>query len=59
MKSALQLSTDRITGSITIDNPNYNNSDRTLSTTIQSTKTDNMSRFGYKTSKTVFLLEQF
>ena len=52
LKSALQLSTDRITGSVTIDNPNYNNSDRTLSTTVQSTKTDNMSRFGYKTSKT-------
>ena len=52
LKSGLQVSGDQIRGSITIDNPNYKNTDRTLNTTLQSTKTDNMSRFGYKTSKT-------
>ncbi len=39
---------------ITTNNPNFKNTDRSLSTSVQSSKTDQMSRFGYKTSKTGF-----
>ena len=63
LKSGLTISEERVKGSITIDNPNFNNSDRTLSTTLESSSTDNMSKFGYKSNKTGFKLgttyEQF
>ena len=38
----------------TVENPNYKNSDKSLRTSIESTKIDQMSRFGYKTTKTGF-----
>ena len=41
-------------GSFTINNPNYKNSDKSLRTSIEATKIDQMSRFGYKTTKTGF-----
>ena len=38
----------------TVENPNYKNSDKSLRTSIESTKIDQMSKFGYKTTKTGF-----
>ena len=39
---------------LSTNNPNYNNSDRSLFTSIETSKSDQMSRFGYKTTKTGF-----
>ncbi len=41
-------------GSLTIDNPNFRNSDKTLSVSIEATEIDRISKFGYKSSKTGF-----
>ena len=38
----------------TVENPNYKNSDKSLRTSIESTQIDQMSKFGYKTTKTGF-----
>ena len=63
VNTGVTLSDDAITGIIAINNPNYKNSDRSLRTTIESTEKDQMSRYGYKNTKTGFSLgttyEQF
>ncbi len=41
-------------GSLTINNPNYKNSDKSLRTSIEATEIDQMSKFGWKSSKTGF-----
>jgi|TARA_B100001964_G_C14240686_1_gene604844 outer membrane protein insertion porin family len=41
-----------IRGKFSINNPNYNNSDKSLNTTIESTNIDQMSNFGYETTRT-------
>ena len=41
-------------GLLSINNPNYKNSDKSFITTFESSQIDNMSTFGYKTSKTGF-----
>ncbi len=41
-------------GSFTVNNPNYKNSDKSLKTSIEATQIDQMSKFGYKSTKTGF-----
>ncbi len=48
------ISNTSMQGSFTINNPNYKNSDKSLITSIETTKIDQMSKFGYKTTKTGF-----
>ncbi len=57
------ISDTSLLGRLTINNPNYNNSDKSLITSIEATQIDQMTRFGYKSSKTGFsigtLFEQY
>ncbi len=48
------LSDTSLQGRLTINNPNYNNSDKSLITSLEATQIDQMSKFGYKSSKTGF-----
>ncbi len=48
----LALSDDQIKGRISIVNPNFKNTDRTINTTIESTSSDFMTTSGYKTTRT-------
>ncbi len=52
----LDLSEETIKGNFSLRNPNYKNSDKSIFTNIQSSETDRLSDFGYKTSKTGFTL---
>ena len=45
------ISDTSLRGKFSIDNPNYKNSDRSLRTTLESTNTDQMSNFGYETTR--------
>jgi len=57
------ISDSALEGALTINNPNYKNSDKSLRTSFEATKIDEMSRFGYKSTKTGFsigtLFEQY
>ncbi len=48
------VSTETFKGILGIENPNFNNSDKSLFGNIQATETDRMSANGYKTNKTGF-----
>ena len=48
------ISDTSIQGKLSLTNPNFRNSNKSLSTSIESTKTDLMSKFGYETNKTGF-----
>ena len=50
----LVLSDDSVKGRFLITNPNYNNSDKSIKTSIESSTSDFMSTSGYKTSRTGF-----
>ncbi len=50
----LDLSEESIKGKFSVRNPNYKNSDKSIFANIQSSETDRLSDFGYKTSKTGF-----
>jgi len=50
----LSLGEESIRGLISIDNPNFNGSNRSLNFSLESTATDRLSDFGYKSSKTGF-----
>ncbi len=52
----LTLSDDSIKGKFSVLNPNYNNSDKSIKTTLESTSNDFMSTSGYKTSRTGFII---
>jgi len=49
-----EISDNGLRGLLSINNPNYKNSDKSLITTFEATQVDNMSRFGYESSKTGF-----
>ncbi len=59
----LTLTDDTIKGKFSVLNPNYNNSDKSVTTTIESSSNDFMTTSGYKTSRTGFSIgtefEQF
>ncbi len=48
------ISDTSLQGRLTIKNPNYKNSDKSLITSLEATQIDQMSKFGYKSSKTGF-----
>ncbi len=50
----LSLAEDSAKGNIGITNPNFNNSDKSLSFSVESSETDRLTTFGYKTNKTGF-----
>ncbi len=52
----LTLTEDSVKGSFSVINPNYNNSDKSINTTIESSTNDFMSQSGYKTNRTGFVI---
>ncbi len=59
----LDLTEDTIKGSFSVTNPNFNYTDKSLSTLVESSTTDKLTESGYKTNKTGFSIgtgfEQF
>ena len=51
-----KLSTDTFKGKFSITNPNYNNSEKSISASLQASETDKLKDYGYKTNKTGFEL---
>ena len=56
LNSNLTLSTDSIDGLLSVTNPNFLNSDKSITASIESSELDKFSEYGYKTSKTGFLI---
>ena len=54
LRTSLDVSDDSIKGQFSIYNPNFNYTDKALSTNIQSIVTDKLTKSGYKSSKTGF-----
>ena len=54
--SDLSLSAESLRGIISLSNPNYKGSNRSLNFSAESKQTDRLSNFGYKTNKTGFTL---
>ena len=54
--SDLSVSAESIKGLIALNNPNYKGSNRSLNTSLESTITDRLKNFGYKSNKTGFSL---
>ena len=50
LNASLQMSEDKVKGIFSYTHPNFNYSDRALTTSIQSTSTDKLGDFGYKSS---------
>jgi outer membrane protein insertion porin family len=48
------ISDQSFQGALSINNPNYKNSDKSLRTSLEATRIDQMSQFGYKSTKTGF-----
>ena len=63
LATSLSVTDDSIRGEFTIQNPNFNYSNKSLSTTIESTNIDKLTENGYETTKTGFSIgtgfEQF
>ena len=56
LNSSLSLSGNKVKGIFQATNPNFRNSDRSVSTTIESSSLDYMTLSGYKSSRTGFSL---
>lgn len=56
LNSNLSLSTDLIKGSLSVINPNILNTDKSLYATIETSEFDKFADYGYKTSKTGFVI---
>ncbi len=56
VENTVMVSEESIKGTISINNPNYNNSDKQVSLSIQALETDRLENFGYKTNKNGFTL---
>ncbi|MDA8833430.1 outer membrane protein assembly factor BamA [Candidatus Pelagibacter bacterium] len=52
--SDISVSTESLKGIISMNNPNYKNSNKSLNASLQSTITDRLENFGYKSNKTGF-----
>ncbi len=50
----LSFSDNALLGKFSVNNPNFNNSDKSLITSVEASQVDRMTTFGYKTSKTGF-----
>ena len=56
LDTSLELSPQRIKGSFRTTNPNYKNTDNSLSFSVEADEIDQLSNFGYKSNKTGFSL---
>ena len=54
LNSNLSVSGDSLKGIVAIENPNLNNSDKSISFSLESAEYDNLKKFGYKTNKNGF-----
>ncbi len=54
LDSQVSISDTALQGSLTMNNPNYKNSQKSLRTSLEAEKIDQMSRFGYESTKTGF-----
>jgi outer membrane protein insertion porin family len=52
--SDISISEETLKGLISLNNPNYKGSNRSLNTSLESTTTDRLTDFGYKSNKTGF-----
>ena len=52
LDTTLSIGEDSIKGKFSIENPNYNNSDKSIYSSIQAIETNKLSDFGYKSNKT-------
>ena len=52
LNSNLTLATDSIKGLLSVQNPNFLNSDKSIAFVVESSELDKFTEFGYKTSKT-------
>ena len=52
--SDVEVSAESLKGIISLNNPNYKGSNRSLNTSLESTITDRLKNFGYKSNKTGF-----
>lgn len=50
----INLSSDTIKGLVSINNPNYNDTDKSVYASLEATEIDRLKDFGYKTNKTGF-----
>ena len=55
LESNLTLGTDSIKGLFSINNPNFNDTDKSVYATLESTEIDKLKTYGYKTNRTGFL----
>ena len=54
LSSSLDLTEDSVRGLFSVTNPNFNYSDKSLSTSVESTNVDKLTDSGYKSTKTGF-----
>ena len=54
LNTNLSISTDSVKGLFSVENPNFRNSDKSVYFNIESSETDKLSEYGYKTNKTGF-----
>ncbi len=54
LESNLSLTEDSIKGLFSVKNPNYKNSDKSLTASVQATELNKLTDFGYKSSKSGF-----
>ena len=54
LQSSLDLAEDSIRGVFSINNPNFNDTDKSVYTTLESSEIDKLKTSGYKTSRTGF-----
>jgi outer membrane protein insertion porin family len=52
----LSLSTDTVRGKFSVTNPNFLNTEKLIYTTVESSETDKLTDFGYKTTRTGFIV---
>ena len=52
--SDFSVGSEKVSGLISLNNPNYNGSNRSLNASLESTVTDRLKNFGYKSNKTGF-----
>ena len=54
LSSDVTLSTESIKGSLSVKNPNFNDTDKSVYASIETTEIDRLTDFGYKTNRTGF-----
>ena len=54
LETNLTISSDSIRGLFSVNNPNYNDTDKSVFATLESTEIDKLKTFGYKTNRTGF-----